>query len=122
MSAWSSDVCSSDLSGVAPLPIFDHTEALEILGLDLHPLCGEVAALAAELEHRHGVLVLAGGTVLFLDLPFDGQAVAVPARHVVGVLAEHLVRPVDDVLEDLVEGVADVQVADRKSTRLNSSH
>src|SRR3546814_3730211 len=50
--------------GVGPLPVADHTEALELLGLDLHPLCGEVAALAAELEHRHGVLVLAGGTVL----------------------------------------------------------
>src|SRR3546814_8320448 len=85
-------------------PVADHAEALEFRGLDLHPLRGEIAALAAELQHRHRVLVLAGGAVLLLDLPLDRQAVAVPARHIVGVLAEHLVRP------------------DRKSTRLNSSH
>src|SRR3546814_2412468 len=52
-------------------PVADHAEALEFRGLDLHPLRGEIAALAAELQHRHRVLVLAGGAVLLLDLPFD---------------------------------------------------
>ena len=76
-------------------------------------MLGEVAAFAAELDDRHLVLVLAGGAVLFLDLPLDRQAVTVPAGHVVGVLAQHLLGPVDDVFQDLVERVADMQVAVR---------
>ena len=54
---------------------------------------------------RDCVLVLALGAILLLDLPFDRQAVAVPARHVVRVVAEHLVRADDDVLQDLVQRV-----------------
>ena len=47
----------------------------------------------------------------FLDLPFDRQAVAVPARHVVRIVAAHLERAGDDVLQDLVQRVADMDVA-----------
>ena len=60
---------------------------------------------------RHRVLVLALGAVLLLDLPLDRQAVAVPARHVVGVVAEHLLAARHHVLEDLVERVPDMDVA-----------
>src|SRR3546814_16098164 len=62
---------------------------------------------------RHVVLVLAAGAVLLLDLPLDRQAVAVPAGHVDGLPPGHVLRAVDDVLEDLVQRVADVQVAVR---------
>jgi hypothetical protein len=72
-----------------------------------------VAAFLAEFDDRHLVLVLAGGAVLLLDLPFDRQAMAVPAGNVMGVLAHHLLRAVDDVLEDLVQRVADMQMAVR---------
>jgi hypothetical protein len=45
------------------------------------------------------------------DLVLDGQAVAVPARHVGRVEAGHGLGADDDVLEDLVERVADVDAA-----------
>ena len=65
-------------------------EALELLGLDLDPAGGKVAAFLAKLVHRNLVLVLALLAVLFLDLPFDRQAVAIPAGNVVAVIATHL--------------------------------
>ena len=95
---------------VRVVPIAFDAEALELLALHVDPFLGEVAALLAELVDRHRVLVLAGLPVLLLDLPFDRQAVAVPARNVVGVLADHLLLAVDHVLQDLVEGVADMDV------------
>jgi hypothetical protein len=97
--------------GVGPAEVALDTEAPELFGLDADPLLGELAALAPKLDHRHRILVLAALPVAFLDFPFDRQAVAVPAGHVVGVLAQHLLGSVDHVLEDLVEGVAHVQMA-----------
>ena len=44
-------------------------------------------------------------------LELDGQPVRVPARHEGRALALEELVPVDEVLEDLVERVADVQVA-----------
>ena len=96
--------------GVGIVPIADHTEALELVALNIDPMIGELAAFAAELDDRHLVLVLALGAILLLDLPFDRQTVAIPAGHVVGVLAHHLLRAVDHVLQDLVEGMADMKM------------
>ena len=62
------------------MPVAENTEPLELLGLDIEPVGGEVAALLAELLDRNLVLVLALLAVLLLDLPFDGKAVTVPAR------------------------------------------
>src|SRR5262249_61326304 len=71
---------------------------------------GEGAALAAEFDDRHRVLVLALGAVLLLDLPLDRQPMAVPARHVIRIVAEHLLASRHHVLEDLVERMADMDV------------
>ena len=97
--------------GVGIVPIGLDAEPLEFLALHLDPLPGEGPAFLAELDHRHLVLILALGAVLLLDLPFDRQPVAVPSRHIVGVLAPHLLAAVDHVLEDLVERMADMDVA-----------
>ena len=97
--------------GIGVGPIALDPQAAELLALDPDPMAGEVAAFLAELDDGHGILVLALLAILLLDLPFDGQAVAVPARHVMRVLAQHLLRAVDDVLQDLVEGVADMDRA-----------
>ena len=96
--------------GVGVGPIADHAEALELLALHGDPFVGELSALLAELDDRHRVLVLAGLAVGFLYLPFDGQAMAVPAGDVIGIAAAHLFGPRNHVLEDLVQGMADVQV------------
>ena len=95
---------------VGVVPIADDAEALEFLALDVDPLLGEFPAFAAEFDDRHLVLVFLHLAVLFLDLPFDGKAVAVPAGDVIGIPAQHLLRAHDDVLEDLVERVADMQM------------
>ena len=99
--------------GIGIFPVATDAEAFELLALHVDPVRGEFAAFLAELDDRHLVLVLAGGAVLLLDLPFDRQAVAVPAGHVMGVLAHHLLRAVDDVLQDLVQRVTDMQMAVR---------
>ena len=93
------------------MPVAENTEPLELLGLDIEPVGGEIAALLAKLLDRNLVLVLALLAVLLLDLPFDGKAVTVPARDIVGILAEHRLRPVDHILENLVQRMSDMKLA-----------
>ena len=95
---------------IGTFPVAEDAEALEPVALHIDPVIGEVAAFLAEFLQRHLVLVLAGLAVFLLDLPFDRQAVAVPARHVVGVEAQHLAGTVDHVLQDLVQRVSGVDV------------
>ncbi len=99
--------------GVALAPGALDAEAAELRHLHREPVLRVGAALGAELQHRDGVLVLLRLAVLFLDLPLDRQAVAVPAGDVVGVVAGHLAGAVDDVLVDLVQRGADMDVAVR---------
>ncbi len=98
---------------VGVVPVADHTEALELFRLDANPVVREVTAFLAELDNRHIVLVAAVGAVVLLDLPLDRQAVAVPAGHVVRIAPHHLLGAADHVLQDLVQRMADVQVAVR---------
>ena len=76
---------------VGIVPVADDAEALELLALHIEPVLGELAAFLAERLHRVAIgeirLLAIFRAVLLLDLPFDRQAVAVPARHVVGVIA-----------------------------------
>ena len=102
--------------GVGMIPIADDAESLEFLTLHVEPVRGIGAAFLAERHHRGGVaevrLGLALGAVVFLlDLPFDRQAVTVPARHVVGIEAQHLLALGHDIFQDLVERVPDMDVA-----------
>jgi hypothetical protein len=92
-------------------PVAGDAEALELLALDVDPTPCEVTAFLAEVDHVDLVLVEPLGAVLLLDLPFDGQAVAVPAGDVAGVLPHHLLGADDHVLQDLVQRVPDVEVA-----------
>ena len=96
---------------VAVGPGAGDAKAAELLALHAHPFPGIGAAFGAEGDDRHRVLVAALGAILLLDPPFDRQPMAVPSGDVEGVEPGHLVRAVDDVLEDLVERRADMQVA-----------
>ena len=58
---------------------------------------GEITAFLPKLDNRDFVLVLALLAVVFLDLPFDGQAVTIPAGHIIGILAETRLKTVDDI-------------------------
>ena len=97
--------------GVGVVPVTLDRETLELLALHVDPFLGESPAFAAELDDRNVVLVLALRAIFLLDLPFDRQAVAIPARHIIRVEAEHPLRADNEVLQDLVEGVADMDVA-----------
>ena len=97
--------------GVTPVPLAGDAETLEFLALHAQPAFRKSAALLTEFHRGHFVLVATLRPILLLNLPFDRQAVAVPARNVIGVLAAHALRANDDVLQDLVERVADVDVA-----------
>ena len=66
--------------------------------------------MACESEKSGFDLALAS-VEFFLDLPFDREPVTVPAGHVVGFPARHLMRADDDVLQRLVERRADVDIA-----------
>ncbi len=96
---------------IGMIPVATDPQALELLALHIDPMLGEGAALAAELDRRHLVLVAALGAILLLDFPLDRQAVAVPARHVIGVMAKHLLRARDEILQDLVQRMADMDIA-----------
>ena len=93
------------------VPVGADPEPLQLLALNVDPLLGVSVALGAEFLDRHLVLVELLLAVLLLDLLLDRQPVAVPAGHVGRVLAEHRPGADDDVLERLVDGVADVDVA-----------
>ncbi|MPL90964.1 hypothetical protein SDC9_37023 [bioreactor metagenome] len=95
--------------GIGPVP--GHAEPLEFLALHGDPVLGELATFLAEGDGVDVVLVQPLGAILLLDLPFDRQAVAVPARDIAAVVAHHLMAAHDDVLDRLVQRVADVQMA-----------
>ena len=90
-------------------PVGVHTKALEAVALHVDEALGP---LAAELAHlglaRLGHLLRAE---LLLNLVLDGLTVAVPTGNVGGVEAALRMRLYDEVLEDLVERVADVDGA-----------
>ena len=95
---------------VGALPVPEDAQTAKLLGLYLDPALREGAAFLAEGNRVNGLFVLTSGAVVFLDLPFDWQAVAIPAGHIDRIIALHLTAAVDDVFEDLVLRMADVQI------------
>ena len=89
------------------VPVAEHAQAPETRLLLLDLLAGVGACL---LHHFGGGQRLAE---LLFDLDLDRHAVAVPARHVDGVEAREIARLDDHVLQDLVDRVAEVDVAVR---------
>ena len=92
---------------VGVVPLAEHAQANKILllALDLH-----VGVGAGLFQHFSRRQVFA---VQFFDLDLDRHAVAIPARHVGRVEAGQRARFDDHVFEDLVDGVAQVDVAIR---------
>src|SRR6185312_3672208 len=90
------------------VPGAEHAEADELVALDADPLHRVLVARGADLDGRHARDLVAERA---LHRELDRQAVAVPARLVLDVVAGHRAVLADDVLEDLVEDVAVVDVA-----------
>ena len=94
--------------GVGVVKVAEDADALELIALDLQILFGVLAAGIADLERVHLQLLAAER---FIDLDFDGQAVTIPAGDVGRVETRHGARLDDEVLEALVESVAEMQGA-----------
>ena len=96
------------------LPVADDAEPLELLSLDVDVFLRVLAAAANLLERVHGpphVSIRGVEPELLVHLMLDGQAVAVPARNVDGVVPQHGARLHDEVLQDLVECRPHVDIA-----------
>jgi hypothetical protein len=89
------------------VPVTQHAQALELAHLQADLLGREGTAF------RLHLVAWQVAPELLLDGVFDRQAVAVPARDVGGIHALELARLDDHVLEDLVDGVAHVDLAVR---------
>lgn len=97
--------------GVAVGEVADDAQPVELVLLQVDVFAGVFAAGAAELVLGHLLLAAALGAELLLDLPLDRQAVAVPARDVIDIVAQEEPAADHEVLQRLVQGVADVDVA-----------
>ena len=93
------------------MPIAEHAEALKLLRLHTDPLFGKGAALGAELIGRHLILILALIAILFFNLPFNRQAVAIPARHINRIASHHLMGADNHVFQNFIERMADMNIA-----------
>ncbi len=93
---------------VGMVPVAEHAQAHEAAALAVDLACGVLAAGLAEGVRVDGLADLADG---LFDLQLDRQAVAIPARHVGRVEALQAAALDDDVLEDLVDRMADMDVA-----------
>ena len=94
---------------VGLVPVGPDAPAAETAALALHLLEGVGVGAAAQAERGELLAFVAGEPLQHLQL--DRQAVAVPARHEARPLAVEQGVLVDDVLEHLVKGVADMQGA-----------
>ena len=81
---------------------------MELVPLDVPEFVRVLATLPAQVRGAHVLFLLAE---LLRDLVFDGQPVAIPARHVGRLHAFHGAGLDDDVLENFIERVADVNMA-----------
>ena len=89
----------------------EDAEPLHLLALHIHPMLGIGAAFGAEFLDRNLILVELFLAILLLNLPFDGQAMAVPAGHIGRVFAQQALRAAHHVFQDMVQRVADMHVA-----------
>src|SRR5215469_4840908 len=87
------------------VPATKHADTLELAALEVDVLLGVVPAGFTDGQGVHLELFAAE---LFVDLDLDGEAVAVPAGNVGGVEASHGLGLDDEVLDALIEGVAEV--------------
>ena len=82
---------------IVPTP--KNTEAFEIALVLLNIARGKFAAEAAKFRRWN----LSFAAKLFFDLRFDGETMAIPPRHVRGVMARHGFRFDDEVFQDFIE-------------------
>ncbi|SLM48254.1 protein of unknown function [Nitrospira japonica] len=90
------------------LPIAERAQTLKLFALDVAELLGIFPAEPADRRGIEGLLLFAE---ILQHLMLDRQTMAIPTRHIRHVKARHGFRLDDDVLENLVQGVADMNSA-----------
>ncbi len=95
---------------VRAIPIRQHAETAEVGALPFHLLHRILATLGAELG---GIELHAHLAVLLFHLLLDRQAMAIPAGHERGIVAVQARGLHYDVLQRLVDGMADMDIAIR---------
>ena len=93
---------------VGVLPLAQHPQPLELAGHFCHIALGVLPAFAAELGGGH---LLPFHALILQDRRLNGQAMGIPAGDVGGAEARHVLGLHDKILQDLVEGGTDVDVA-----------
>ena len=96
---------------VGIVPIAYHAKAFELFALNVEPACCVFAAALSKFAARHVVFAAAFAAKLFFDFPFNRQAVAIPARYIIGVKAHHLVAARHHIFEDFIHGRAHMNMA-----------
>ena len=90
------------------LEVADDAQTLELVAHDADVLSGELFADLAQLQLGDVLLLLADGGQ---SLQLDGQTVGIKAGHIGSLIALHVLVADDDILDDLVQGRAHVDVA-----------
>ena len=93
---------------IGMVPVTQHTQPFEILPLGIDPLEGIFPAHFPQFHRGQLVTVHAGGLQAGM---FDGHAVGIPAGDIGGVIPLGVFVFDDDVLQDLVQGMAHVDLA-----------
>ena len=95
--------------GIVPIGI--DAQPLQLFALRINPILGISTAFGAKFNSGHFVLVQLLLAILLFNLPLNRQAVAIPAGHIRRVFAKQSLRPHNHVLQDMVQGMADMHVA-----------
>ena len=93
---------------IGVLPAAQYSEPDKVLALQVHVLFGVFAARGPDLGYRHAGLFRAK---LAVDFDLDRKTVAIPAGHIGRVEALHGFHLDDEILQQLIERVAQVNVA-----------
>ena len=93
---------------IRAIPVANNAQTLELRALRVYVVMCKLLTLGTELSNRN----LAAIHAISLDgLTLDRQTVSIPARDIRRLIPHHIARTDDEILENLVQGVAHVQIA-----------
>ena len=93
------------------IPVAGDPHSFELFPLNIHPAFRKPAAFLTELHNIDRVFIAPFRAVLFLDLPFDGQTVAIPPWDISRVKPHHLLGAHHHILQRFVQRMTDMKMA-----------
>ena len=98
-------------SQIRIFPFAGDAKSLEFLALDINPSRGKFATFLTKFDDRNRVFISAFFAVFLFYFPLNGQTVTIPTWDIARIFAHHLLRADHHIFEDLIECMADMQVA-----------